>query len=117
MEKHFKLVFVTWCDCVGDPEHIWKNMDQTCEFFERKDNVVCEAGFVFSEDDDFLNLTSRYMPSDEETLTSGARTKIPKKWILSRVELDQYVPKLDIQKDPEEDHDEDMPDLDAVAEE
>ena len=82
-------VFIRWVDTITDSEDNWKNLDQTNEFFERNDNMVYEVGFIWKEDKDFLYLISKYLPSEEDdelTLTSG-RTKIPKKWILERVEI------------------------------
>ena len=81
-----KLVYIQWVDTIGDPESGWKDEEGTADFFERTDNVVHETGFVHSEDKDYLNLVSKYMPSDECQLTAG-RTKIPKKWILQRKTL------------------------------
>jgi hypothetical protein len=85
MNNQLLLAFVKWVDTIGDPDTAWKNKEDTSDFFERDDNIVYEVGFVWSEDDDYLCLVSKYLPAidDELTLTSG-RTKIPKKWILER---------------------------------
>jgi hypothetical protein len=86
----YNLIFIKWVDVCGDPEHGWKDENSTVEFFERKDNIVKEVGFVFSEDDDYINLIGAYMPSDDIGLTRH-RTKIPKKWILKRIELQKFI--------------------------
>ena len=83
-----KPVYIEWVDTIGDPQNNWKDKNDTDEFFDRDDNIVKEVGFIWNEDDNYINLISKYMPSDDIfiTLTSG-RTKIPKKWILIRVDL------------------------------
>lgn len=81
-----KPVFIKWIDTISDPEDYWKNVELTNDFFDRNDNTVFEVGFVWDEDENYLYLVSKYIPSDIDndlTLTSG-RTKIPKKWILER---------------------------------
>lgn len=85
-----KPVFIKWVDAIGDPQNGWKDTANTEDFFNRMDNVVKELGFVYSEDEDYINLCSAYMPSDEEILTRQ-RTKIPKAWILERVDLNQLL--------------------------
>ena len=79
-------VYIEWIDTIGDPEGGWKDPEQTNEFFDREDNVVQEVGFVWSEDESFICLVSKLMPSDDTPITAG-RTKIPKKWILKRQKL------------------------------
>jgi len=81
--KQLDVVYIKWVDTIGDPEGNWKDIEQTDEFFERDDNVVEEVGIVWSEDDDYLCLISKWMPSEEMPITAG-RTKIPKRWILDR---------------------------------
>lgn len=78
-------VYIKWVDTISDSDDFWKNTDQTNDFFERQDNIVHEVGFIWSEDEEFICLISKYFPSEDEevTLTCG-RTKIPKKWILER---------------------------------
>lgn len=71
---------------MADPENNWKDPELTDEFFDRKDNVVRETGFLWDEDKDFIHLISKWMPSDEVPITAG-RTKIPKKWIIKRKKL------------------------------
>jgi hypothetical protein len=81
--EQFDLVYVEWVDVVSDPENGWCDPERTDEFFDRDDMVVKEVGFVWKETEHFLCLLSRYMPSDDVTVT-GHRTKIPKAWILYR---------------------------------
>jgi hypothetical protein len=83
--KDPKLVFIKWVDAVGDPENGWKDPDGTAEFFERTDNVCFETGFIFSEDKDYINLVSGYMPG--EVPLYHHRMKIPRRWIIERKEL------------------------------
>ena len=83
IQKKLDVVYIKWVDTIGDPEGGWKDPEQTDDFFDREDNVVEEVGFVWSEDDDFLCLISKWMPSDDIPITAG-RTKIPKRWILDR---------------------------------
>ena len=82
----YKCVYIEWIDTVSDPETAWKSVDETEEFFDRTDNVAKEVGFVFSEDEDYINIVSCYMPGNDIDLTRN-RTKIPKRWITKLVEL------------------------------
>jgi hypothetical protein len=88
-----KLVYIEWVDTVADPENGWKDEENTHDFFDREDNLVRETGFVFKEDEEYVCLVSRHMPTDEPNSFSltGGRTKIPKLWIKKRVELSQYI--------------------------
>jgi hypothetical protein len=81
-----EAVYIKWVDTVGDPENGWKDAEQTNEFFGRDDNVVEEVGFVWYEDDDYVNLCGGWMPG-EAPLTKH-RTKIPKKWVILRKNLE-----------------------------
>lgn len=76
------LIFVKWVDTIADPEAGWKDAESTDEFFERDDNIVHELGFLWDENDDYLFLISSWMPGDVPITRN--RTKIPKRWILSR---------------------------------
>lgn len=84
-----KLVYVEWVDTIGDPDNGWKDEEGSDDFFERDDNIVRESGFIWCEDDDYICLVGKYMPSIYNTL-SAYRTKIPKKWILKIIEL-KYI--------------------------
>ena len=77
-----EIVFIKWVDTISDPESVWKNKEDTDDFFERDDNVVEEVGFVWSEDDDYIHLVDSWMPG--EIPMSIHRMKIPKRWILKR---------------------------------
>lgn len=80
---NLKPVYIEWVDTIGDPETNWKNQEDTDDFFDREDNVVKEVGFIWSENEDYLCLVGKYMPSDDISVTlSSGRTKIPKKWII-----------------------------------
>ena len=81
-----KLVYIKWADAVGDPEGGWKDPDSTAEFFERTDNVCHEVGFIHSEDKDYINLVSGFMPGDIPL--THHRMKIPKRWVIKREALD-----------------------------
>ena len=85
-KKKLPLLYLEWVDAVADPENNWKDPDGTDEFFDRKDNMVRETGFLWHEDDDFVCLISKWMPSDDVPITAG-RTKIPKRWILKRQKI------------------------------
>ncbi len=85
----FIPTYIKWVDTITDSDDYWKTVEQTNDFFDRTDNIVHEVGFIWNEDEDFLYLISKYLPSEEDdnlTLTSG-RSKIPKKWILERTEI------------------------------
>lgn len=85
---NLKPVYIEWVDTIGDPETNWKNQEDTDDFFDREDNVVKEVGFIWFENEDYLCLVGKYMPSDDISVTlSSGRTKIPKKWILKRKNL------------------------------
>lgn len=85
---NLKPVYIEWVDTIGDPETNWKNQEDTDDFFDREDNVVKEVGFIWTENEDYLCLVGKYMPSDDISVTlSSGRTKIPKKWILKRKNL------------------------------
>jgi hypothetical protein len=86
MTKKPYPVYIEWVDTIGDPDGGWKDTEGTDDFFERNDNIVRELGFVWDEDDDFICLISKWMPSDDIPITAG-RTKIPKKWIIKRQSL------------------------------
>jgi hypothetical protein len=100
LHENLKLVYVEWIDTIGDGNNGWKNEDQTDEFFERDDNIVRETGFIWYEDNDYLYLVGKYMPSNDECL-SAHRTKIPKAWIQKR-EIFEYTPTRDLFKEEEE---------------
>jgi len=80
-----EVIYVKWVDTIGDPIGGWKDDVDTDDFFDCDDNVVEEVGFVWSEDDDFINLCDSIMPG--EPSYTRHRTKIPKKWILERIKL------------------------------
>lgn len=101
LHENLKLVFIEWVDTIGDPDNGWKNEDQTEDFFEREDNVVRETGFLWAEDDDYVYLVGKYMPSTGECL-SAHRTKIPKAWILSRKAF-RYKPTRDFKREENDD--------------
>ena len=79
------IIYIKWVDTISDPEEGWKNDEHTNDFFDRDDNIAEDVGFIWDETEDYLCIISSYMPG-EFPLTRN-RTKIPKKWILSRVIL------------------------------
>ena len=81
-----QCVYVQWIDTVADPESGWKDPEACYDFFDRKDNVCEQVGFIFDETKKYLCLVSMYMPSTE-TPIYGMRIKIPKKWILKRKDI------------------------------
>jgi len=93
LHEKLKLVYIEWVDTIGDPDNGWKSEDDSDSFFDREDNIVRETGFVWAEDTDYICLVGKYMPSLDLVL-SAHRTKIPKRWILKRVEF-EYVPTMD----------------------
>jgi len=90
------LVYVEWVDTIGDTDNGWKSEEDAEEFFERDDNIVRETGFIYAEDKDYLYLVGKYMPAADNNLTAH-RTKLPKKWILKRIEF-KYKPTIKIPK-------------------
>ena len=82
-----EIIYIEWVDTIGDPEQGWKDSDSTDDFFSREDNVVREVGFVWDEDENYLCLVGKYMPSEESSVLTAHRTKIPKAWIIKRVSL------------------------------
>ena len=100
LHENLRLLYIEWVDTIGDSTNVWKGENDTDEFFEREDNIVRETGFLWSEDDDYIYLVGKYMPSGYEVL-SAHRTKIPKRWILTRQEY-QYNPSRDIIKEERE---------------
>ena len=103
LHENLKLTYVEWVDTIGDGDNGWKSEELSDEFFERDDNIVREVGFLWSEDDDYLYLVGKYMPSYTESL-SAHRTKIPKAWILKR-QTYKYKPTKDFKRDEFEDID------------
>jgi hypothetical protein len=101
LHENLKLVYIEWVDTIGDSNNGWKTERGTDSFFGRRDNIVREAGFVWAEDEDYICLVGKYMPSWEEVF-SAHRTKIPKRWILKREEYD-YTPNPDfIEEEPDD---------------
>jgi len=86
MSKKLKAIYVEWVDTVADPENGWKDSEACYDFFDRKDNVCKQVGFIFNENKKYLCLVSMYMPSSELHIF-GMRIKIPKKWILKRKKI------------------------------
>ena len=101
LHENLKLTYIEWVDTIGDGDNGWKNEDQTDDFFEREDNIVREVGFLWYEDDDYLYLVGKYMPSLNETL-SAHRTKVPKAWILKR-QAYRYKPTRDFRREEKDD--------------
>jgi hypothetical protein len=93
LHENLKLVYLEWIDAIQDSDTDWLNEELTDEFFERDDNVVRESGFIWSEDEDYLYLVGKYMPGLSRTLSSN-RSKIPKKWIINRIDF-EYDPNFD----------------------
>jgi len=79
------MIWVHWVDAVGDPENGWKDQERTDEFFDRRDNHGYEVGFLWHEDDEYLDMISGLMPG-EDNMTHH-RFKLPKAWIVERKEL------------------------------
>jgi hypothetical protein len=93
LHEDLKLVYIEWIDAIQDSDTDWLNEELTDEFFERDDNVVRETGFIWSEDKEYIYLVGKYMPGLNRTLSSN-RSKIPKNWIINRIDLG-YDPSFD----------------------
>ena len=107
--ENLRLIYIEWVDTIGDPDNGWKDEDDTEAFFERDDNIVRECGFLYNEDDEYIYFVGKYMPSIQSPVTTAHRTKIPKRWILTRQEF-EYEPTKDYIKMLLEEYHEDIKD-------
>ena len=81
------LIYIEWCDATslsGD----WETMADVIKWAETESSwLVHEVGFVLSETDEYLLLTSQI--TDKNQVGSGM--KIPKTWIRKRIDLSDAV--------------------------
>ena len=81
-----KLIYLEWCDAL-ELSSQWKELEELIELAERKDWIVCEAGWLLKETDEYILLASKRMDFENDIPNFANAVKIPKTWILKRVEI------------------------------
>jgi len=84
--KEFKFYEVIWVDAQSDCT--WENIDDVQQWLD-KDYVVYERGWLVAENDKYIIISNQL--SNENDF--GNRTKIPKKWIVSKKVLNMSTKK------------------------
>lgn len=86
-----KLIYLEWCDTISSGS-MWVNKSELKEWIDDSKWVIKQCGFVIKETSKFILLAGHIKPEDNFTeVQYGHLTKIPKTWILKRVDLTKYI--------------------------
>lgn len=86
-----KLVYIEWCDAVASGLD-WSTIDIAEEWADKTEWVVKECGWIVKETKEYIAIASAWKTEDEYTEEQFKHLmKIPKTWILKRIDLSKYV--------------------------
>lgn len=78
------LIYIEWCDAIG--QESWNSKETLIEWAKQDNWVVKEAGFLLDETKQYLLIANRCTENDDMPNYS-CTTKIPKTWIVKRVNI------------------------------
>lgn len=82
-----KLIYLEWCDAVASGNE-WSTRQVVEEWGKKTDWVVKECGWVIEETKKYIVIASLWKEEDELTDEQFKHLmKIPKTWILKRIDL------------------------------
>lgn len=86
----YKLIYLEWDDAVGNSR--WFGLEEAEEWLNNSQWLICETGFLISEDRKAIYLCAFWKPldtfSDEQM---GSLRRIPKNWIKKRIDLTNKI--------------------------
>lgn len=90
MISKYNLLYIEWCDAVHNMTP-WLSEEDAKEWSREENWIVCQAGFLIEETDEYILLASKQNLYDQDNPEIGGILKIPVTWIRKRVDLTQSV--------------------------
>lgn len=84
MKSKLQPVYIEWCDAISFTQKTWVDIENAIEWAESNNWIVSEVGFIIEENKRYILLCSKVSKELDEV---GLLMKIPKTWILKRVNL------------------------------
>ncbi len=80
------VIVIKWLDA-HEKEQQWDSMEDTLNWAEKSEWIVTQVGFILFENDEYILLSSQVTKPEEHLQRVGNATKIPKGWIVARLNL------------------------------
>lgn len=86
------LVYLEWADAINNHSNNWNTKEMVLEWAKQSDWSIRECGWLIEETKEYIVLAGSWKPEDDWTEEQfSLLKKIPKPWILKRVNLSKHI--------------------------